>query len=154
MDKIEKAIINDNIRDLLVGLNGYALPSRTDEFYALQAYELIIPFFDKYNREHPEIGLKDKYLRALLELLNSENAYELLSGCTCTIKQAEFEKNPDFKLKFENTSELLKLAKSKMVEKRTALTEMMTNLSSSTIAPMYYDNLSNQLDEKIGGLAM
>lgn len=154
MDRIEEGLKNNHLKDILLGLNGYSLPSRYDELLGLQAYDLLLPIFAEYDKRYPEEGLKAKYSQVLEELLRSEIPYQVICGTSCSMTQFDMEKRPDFNFKLSNTEELLRLARQMIAEKKEDIIEMVSGASSQTIAPRYYTSLSNEVEEKVGSLGM
>ena len=154
MEKFEEGLKTNHLKDILLGLNGYTLPSRYDELLGLQAYDILLKIFDEYNKKYPEDGLKAKYSQALEELLKSEIPYQIICGTTCSMTQFDMEKRPDFDFKISNTEEMLKLARQRLAEKKEDILEMVSGAASQTIAPRYYTSLSNEVEEKVGSLGM
>ena len=151
---IENGIKNGEIKGIITGEKKYLMISRDDRFYGMQALDMVLFYFDKYNKEHPEYKLNEQYRKVLMDLLNGNDARNIYYASKCALLNIEFEKNPLFSLKLEDKDEVLRAAKAGLARMQVELKEYFAQLINPGKADIMFDIINSDVDRNISTMQM
>ena len=152
IEKIENAIRVNKIKEVLLGNSEYLIIPRDQSLDGFQGFDGVLLIFNKFNKEHPEFGLEEKYSQTLLELLGSNSEREVIYGIKCALYHMNIEASTDFKLK--NEREILQAAKNGLARKMSEIQDYMCRLTNSTEGKMNFEAIAQELDKGIARMGM
>ena len=128
LDLIKKALDEGKMLSCILGFNDYHIRPSDPSDYHYQDYNSLLNYFDQYEKQNPNSGLRQKYEDAVKYVLSqdSEWANTICEVTDCVLTQVRKEElEPDFNFRLSNPKEILILASETIHNNREEFIESM-----------------------------